>query len=193
MSYYFSAPDQAVDPDPDQAVDPIVIKHALKQHQQSVVSALDIDDVQRLHVRRTHIFTDSLRQFTKSSFDVSKILQVTFVGEAAVDDGGPRREYFKLLQQSIACSSGLVVGWPHHVVPIHNVDALMHNKYYVVGKMLATALVQGGEPPVCFAGAVADFIVFQTVKSAVNVDDIPDVAVRQCLQKVHMCTCMCYV
>ena len=125
-----------------------MIKHVLKQHQQSVVSSLDINDVQRLHVRHTHIFTDSLSQFTKSLFDVSKMLQVTFVGEAIVDDGGPRREYFNLLQQSTACTSGLFVGWPHNIVPIHNVDALML-KHYVVGKMLATALVQGGEPPVC--------------------------------------------
>lgn len=74
---------------------------------------------------------------------------------------------------------------------VHNVDALIHNKYYVVGKMLATVLVQGGQPPVFFAGAVADFLVFKTVKSSVNLDDIPDFEVRQCLQKVcRLCVCV---
>ena len=106
------------------------------------------------------------------------------MGESAVD-GGPRWEYFQLLQHDIACKSGLFGGWPDHVVPIHNVDALIHKKYYVVGKMLATALVQGGQPPVFFAGAVADFLVFETVKSPVNLDDILDFEVRQCLQKVQ--------
>ena len=55
--------------------------------------------------------------------------------------------------------------YPNHVVALHNVDSLVHNKYYIIGKMIATALVQGGKPPVYFAGAVADFIVFSTVKS----------------------------
>ena len=136
-------------------------------------SAVDTDDV-RVHVRRTHIFSDSLRQFSKGSFDVSKILRVTFVGESAVDNGGLRQGYFQLLQHDIACKSGLFGGWLDHVVPNHNVDALIHNKYYVVGKMLATALVQGGQPPVFFVGAVADFLVVETVKSPVNLDNIPD-------------------
>ena len=38
------------------------------------------------------------------------ILPVTFVGESAVDDGGPRREYFKLLQYDNACKSSLFGG-----------------------------------------------------------------------------------
>ena len=170
-------------------IDPTVIKHILQRHRQSVITYTD--DVQRIHVRRSHIFTDSLRQFSKSSFDVSKILRVTFVGESAVDDGGPRREFFQLLQHDIACKSGLFAGWPDHVVPIHNVDALMHNKYYVAGRMLATALVQGGQPPVFFAGAVADFLVFEMVKSPVNLNDIPDFEARQCVKEVNDIDVVC--
>lgn len=55
--------------------------------------------------------------------------------------------------------------------------------------MLATTLVQGGQPPVYFAGAVADYIVFGRVRSPVTLDDIADVEVRQSVQKVHV-SCM---
>jgi hypothetical protein len=95
------------------------------------------------------------------------------VGESAVDDGGPRREYFKLLN-AIGSKSELFHGYPCHVVPWKN------------GKMIATAIVQGGQPPVYFAGAVADFLVLDSVKSPVDIEDTPDFLIRQSLEKVHI-------
>ncbi len=146
-----------------------------------VITSADEEDVQRIHVRRSHIFEDSFRQFSKNSFDVTKMLKVVFVGESAIDDGGPRREFFHLLLNAITSKSGLFSGFPDHVVPLHNVKAVVNNKYFVVGKMM---LVQGGQPPVYFAAAVADFLVFNQVKSPVNINDIADFEVRACLQKV---------
>ena len=52
--------------------------------------------------------------------------------------------------------------------------------------MIATCLVQGGEPPTCFAPAVADYLVFGRVESPVDLDDIPDLEVRNCLHKVSI-------
>ncbi len=43
--------------------------------------------------------------------------------------------------------SGLFTGWPHNVVPVHNVEALEKNEF---GKIIATSLIHGGQPPVCF-------------------------------------------
>lgn len=80
--------------------DPIVLKHVIQQHQTKVISSKD-DDVQRIHIRRSSLFTDALRQFSRANFDVSKMLQVRFVGEEAVDEGGPRREFFHLLMKEM--------------------------------------------------------------------------------------------
>ena len=77
--------------------------------------------MQQIHVS-SHIFADSFRHFSKDSFDVSKMLKVVFVGESAIDDGGPRCEIFQLLLHDIACQSGLFGGWPDHV------DALSRKK-----------------------------------------------------------------
>ena len=173
---------------PGVKIDLVKLKHILQQHQRLVITQADDEDVQRIHVRRSNVFADSFRQFSKYSFDVSKMLKVIFIGESAVDDGGPRREYFQLLQHDIACKSGLFGGWPDRVVLLHNVEALSRNKYFIIGKMLATALVQGGQPPVHFADAVADFLVFGSVKSPVNLDDITDFEVKTSLQKVCGCT-----
>ena len=133
-------------------------------------------------MRRSHIFEDAFRHF---SFDITKILKVRFIGDSAIDDGGPRREFFQLLIQAIANKSGMFSGYPSHVVPLHDVDALIRNKYFIVGKMIAAGIVQGGQPPVYFANAVADFIVFNSVKSSVDIQDIADIEIRHSLEKVR--------
>ena len=53
-------------------VDLISLKHALKQHQHVVITSADDEDVQRIHVRRSHVF-EYMRQDT---FNVTKILKV---------------------------------------------------------------------------------------------------------------------
>lgn len=173
------------------APDMIKAKHVLRQHQQKVITGADEEDVQRIHVRRRYLFGDALRAFAKPSFNVSKMLKVTFIGEASVDDGGPRREFFSLLMKEAFCSSGLFSGWPSNVLPIHSIEAVAHNKFYLVGKMMSTSLIQGGQPPLCLAKAVADFIVFDRVKSLPCVEDIPDHPVRKKLKQV--CARWCFL
>ena len=104
-------------------IDKDVIKHVLLQHQPRVIQSVDDEDVQRIHIRRSRLFSDALRQFSRLSFDVSKMLQVRFVGEEAVDEGGPRRAFFHLLMTEIIKSS-LFSGFPSHVIPRHNIQAV---------------------------------------------------------------------
>ena len=85
----------------------------------------------------------------------------------------------------------LFTGWPDHVVPVHNINAVAENKYYLIVKVIATSLVQGGEPPVCFSDAVADFIVYDSVRSKPSIDDIPDIDVHEAMRKVLASVCVC--
>ena len=91
------------------SADTVKVKHILLQHQDKVMCK-GLDDVQRIVVRRSHLFSDAFRTFSRSVFDPTKYLKVTFVGEPAVDEGGPRRELFRLLIQSATCQSGLFTG-----------------------------------------------------------------------------------
>ena len=165
-------------------IDAAVIKHVIQQHQHRVIQPISNETYQRIHVRRTHVFDDARRQVLKPTFDVSKMLRLRFVGEAAVDEGGPRREFFHLLLQDTFKSS-LFAGYPNHVVPLHNVEAVSTETYFLVGKMIATSVIQGGEAPACFAKAVADYLVFERISSPMCLDDIPDYEVRTCLEKVN--------
>ena len=160
------------------------MKHVLLQHQLKVITGSNEEDMQPIHVRRKHIFEDSMRAFAKPSFNVAKMLKVRFISEQAEDQGGPRREFFRYLMKAAFQQPLLFSGWPDHVVPVHNINAVAENVYYRIGKVIATSLVQGGEPPVCFSTAVADFIVYDSVCSRPSIDDIPNREVREAMRKV---------
>ena len=74
----------------DLPLDSLLISH------QSCFLSSNLDDRFRLTVRRKHIFQDTLHRL-KSNIDLTKHLRINFVGEPAIDDGGPRREYLRLL------------------------------------------------------------------------------------------------
>ena len=61
------------------------------------------------------------------------MLQVHFIGEAAVDDGGSR-EFFHLLKY---LSLHILLGFPDHVVLFYNVEALPKSFYFIIGKMIS--------------------------------------------------------
>ena len=62
-------------------------------------------------VRRGHILDDT-RVPLRAGFNEKKHIRVRFVGEAAVDQGGPRREFFMLTMNAIANSNMLLQGPP---------------------------------------------------------------------------------
>lgn len=165
-------------------VDVIETKHVLLQHQRRVITATNEECFQRIHVRRSNLFHDAFRAFSRSTFDISKMLKVCFIGDASIDDGGPRREFFSLLLREIFDKSGLFYGWPDHVVPLHHIDAIMTNQFYMIGKMMVACMVQGGEPPVCFSKAVADYLAYERIESHPCINDIPDVNIRNLMNKV---------
>ena len=67
----------------DKTIDAIVIKHVIQQHQHQVITSEDNEDVQRVHIRRSHVFYDALFW----------MLQVRFLGDEAVDEGGPQSSF----------------------------------------------------------------------------------------------------
>ena len=167
----------------------MVAKHVLLQHQIRVIQGINEEDKQRISVRRSYLWPDVVRAFSKSSFDVSKMLKVRFVGEPSVDEGGPRREFFQLAVKD-ALSSELFEGWPSNVTFCYNIEAVANNTYYIVGKLISTCLVQGGQPPACFS---TDYLVYGRVMCEANLSDISDCDIKQKLEKVSKFCAKCNV
>ncbi len=88
---------------------------------------------QRIVVRRKHLL-----------FDAMKYLKVTFVGEPAVDDGGPLREFFHLLVKNLSEENKLLCGPYDCRTPRKNIVEFQKNSFFQLGKMIAMTLVHGG-------------------------------------------------
>ena len=155
----------------------------LWNHRLDVLSH-DPEDKYRLKVRRRAVWEDTLNQL-KRGLSIDKHLNVVFLGEPAVDTGGPLREFLHLLISSIARNNSLFTGDETHRVPAHNVMEVEKNTYYYVGVMLAISIVHGGPAPSFFSDAVADFLLRGLGKTRPTVYDVPDLGLQQKLIKVR--------
>ena len=73
-------------------------------------------------MRRGHILDDAISSL-RPGFDEKKHVRVRFLGEPAVDEGGPRREFFMLLMGAIGNNCSLLDGPPNRRVLRHNTSA----------------------------------------------------------------------
>ena len=97
----------------------------------------------QITVQRSSIWEDAHRAL-KCTFDEKKHVCITFLGESAVDGGGPRREFFMLLMNAIKENNSLLDGPSGSCVLRHNTAALQEELYLCMGKMIALSIVQGG-------------------------------------------------
>ena len=110
-----------------------------------------LDDVQydRIDVRRGHILNDTWRAFKQGQFTARNILKVRFLGEPAVDDGGPRREYLGLLVRELFTSS-LIVTTASGILPNCSIKDVVDKKFLNARKIISTAFMQEGPPTTVF-------------------------------------------
>jgi hypothetical protein len=116
------------------------------------------------------------------NLDERKHIRVTFIGEPAVDEGGPLREFFHLLTADIARKNMIFNGDDYRRVPRHCVMELENRTYYNVGKILALSLMHGGPAPRFLARTVVDYIVYGSAQASPL--DVPDQAIQESLIKV---------
>ncbi len=155
----------------------------LLQLQRARKLPVDTSLYQRVVVRRRHLWQDALHRF-KCGMDFTKYIRVAFVGEPAVDEGGPLREFLHLLMGSIATNNALFSGREECRVPASNLPELDKNTYVHVGEMIAVCLVHGGPAPAFFAPSVADYILHGMQKVRGMVSEVPSLEMGDKLQEV---------
>ena len=154
----------------------------LKMHRADVLPDSK-DDKVRITVRRKWILNDCLHKL-RNGFDTTKHLRVVFIGEPAVDDGGPLREFLYRLMLALSQNEMLFCGPTTSRVPRHNLVELERRTYFYIGVIIALSLIHGGPGPQFFSPAVADYIVYGVQSVKAKVVDVPDIEVREKIQKV---------
>ena len=121
----------------------------LKEHCQLHMTGtiFDEEDEEGITVHRSHIWEDTLRALRRN-LDLRKVIKVTFLGEPAIDDGGPRHEYLRLLMKTVS-QHPLLTGTPLHKVMVHNTKALQKQYYHYLGEAIVLSVTQGGPGPLC--------------------------------------------
>lgn len=142
----------------------------------------------RLTVRRRHLFNDGIKGIVRFC-DPSKHLRVVFVGEAGIDEGGPKREFFQLFMLELSNNGALLAGLPGSHVLMHDALALQQGVFRGIGKVIALSLLNGGPGPQFFAPSIAKYILGMAVtKDDLRLEDVADSAIAGLIKKVSLCT-----
>ena len=117
---------------------------------------------------------------SRSGFDVSTPLEVSFHGQEAIDVGGVRQSFLCQLMHELATSSqlGLFEGdlASGKLLPTMNYEALMCGHFKMFGKVLIHSLLQEGPPFPFFPKAVYVYICTKSLEQALphlSVEDLP--------------------
>lgn len=147
----------------------------------------DSDVYNNIHVRRNHIWSDTLRAVKKASFNPINPLHITFIGEPAVDEGGPRQEFFSLVLAKIAGDKSMFNGSHNSRIFIRNVQGLQNRLFYIAGMLVAISLANGGPGFPCLSQTIYSYLSYGLCPGKVQpvVEDIPDTKVKEHLLKVY--------
>ena len=139
-----------------------------------------------IHVRRNHIWNDALRSLAKASFNPLMPVRVTFIGEPAIDEGGPRREFFTLALAKMAEDMSIFHGPDSSRSFVHNVHGVRKRVFYMAGMFVALSLANGGPGLECLSETIYSYLCFGLREGKIipKIDDIPDVDVKEHMLKV---------
>ena len=167
------------------------IKSVLEDHFSSLSLSTDIDAANCIVVRRKHIWNDTLRAFSRSSFDCQKAVNIIFVGEEGADAGGPKREFFHLALEALANDGQIFQGPSDRRSFVHNIQAVASRKLFYAGMLVALSLANGGPGFPCLAKSVFSYLCYGLgPKVQPEMEDLPDIEIKEKLEKVTF-TCMC--
>ena len=182
------------DPQLQVAIEESLTKTETKDDSQSIIELLTVfqstnissSDSTSLNanitISRKSVFTSTKRAIERKRFTFFKPVVVAFAGEEAVDDGGPTREFFRLLMREISESSIFQGSWFSH-----DLGLLASSHYELAGKLVAWSILHGGSGPRCLSSVGYDLQRSVQVSLVNGVDAVSDVDVKSMLEEFMNC------
>ncbi|KAK7135471.1 hypothetical protein R3I94_014212 [Phoxinus phoxinus] len=139
-------------------------------------------------VSRKKLLQSAKDMLSKCDFTWNKTPLVTFVGEQALDCGGPRREFFRILMMEMQSSLGIFEGPSGHLFFTYDQMALEERKYELAGKLIAWSVAHGGPGLKAFDPCLYQLMCTQECQ-LVDFDWhlIPDADIQDKLKKILSC------
>ncbi|XP_028458425.1 uncharacterized protein LOC114571330 [Perca flavescens] len=144
----------------------------------------------KFNINRSAVWEGAMRGFQRVSYDPNLMICVKFSddmgrNEEGVDLGGPRREFLRLLMETIA-RSPMFEGKENSKNLALDSTALREDWYYIAGKAIAVSLVHGGPPPNFLSPTVFCLLVNGSVNP--KLEDIADTELLEKVKKVSEST-----
>ena len=144
------------------------------------------DESVKFAIRRNNVVDDVMRKmnmFFKNS--VIKPITVEFVGEEAIDDGGPLRELYTIFYDNVP--GGLLYGPEKNYWFMHDAHRNEKCHFYLFGKFVAIGLLQEAPRPHCFCKSLLEYILSDDVTVStitVQLTDVPVLEVMEMLEAI---------
>ncbi|MCI4381193.1 hypothetical protein PGIGA_G00248760 [Pangasianodon gigas] len=119
------------------------VRSLLRAFQQQYLSSNEVHVI----VWRKRLLKSALDALSNRNFSWTEKPHIEFAGEEAFDNGGPRREFFRLLMIEVQSSLGIFEGNPKHLFFTYDQIALQQRKYEQAGKLVAWSIAHGGPGP----------------------------------------------
>lgn len=142
----------------------------------------EADETVSIIISRKSVLQSTLRAIERKTFSFFKPVIVTFAGEEAVDAGGPKREFFRLLMSCIRESAASSGSWFSH-----DLNQLSSQKYTLYGKLVAWSVLQGGTGPRCLSSEGYKIYRGATFDQALAIEDVADVQMKEILRATAKC------
>ena len=173
------------------------LENILKKHFEAIpgfcqIEDADYEEFNNIHIRRNHIWSDALRSISKASFNPLAPIRVTFIGEAGIDEGGPKREFFSLALSKMSEDSTIFHGPTSARSFVRNIEGIRKRKFFLAGLFVALSLANGGQGFDCLSETVYSYLCYGQCsgKIASKVDDIADNLIKEHLLKVCDYNCV---
>ncbi|XP_056615096.1 G2/M phase-specific E3 ubiquitin-protein ligase-like [Triplophysa dalaica] len=155
----------------------------------SKVCSEDIPSGNMINVCRDNVMDGAKRAFARRSFNPEAKISVVFMddsmqAEGAVDEGGPSREFFRLLMMAIK-ESTLFTGPENNKNLSLDSHALHRGIYKTYGVMISVALLHGGVMPAFFSERLfKNLFSITSSSSPPTLDEITDLDLQTKLRKI---------
>ncbi|XP_052694514.1 G2/M phase-specific E3 ubiquitin-protein ligase-like [Crassostrea angulata] len=125
--------------------------------------------------------------FCTEKFMAEHPLFVRFAGEKGIDDGGPSREFMRIIIQAVSESS-IFEGESRRKMLLQNLLAEENGDYETYGKIIAYCLVHGGPAPTFMSEFLFGLLAYGPDSADPTIDDIVDDEYKQQVQKIEIST-----
>ncbi|XP_048010126.1 E3 ubiquitin-protein ligase NEDD4-like [Megalobrama amblycephala] len=142
----------------------------------------------KFNINRAAVLDGAIRGFRRVSYNPNHTMCIKFsddkgTTEEAVDLGGPRREFLRLLMEALSHSE-MFEGHEGHLNLALDSFAVRDDRYFFAGRSIAVSLVHGGPPPCFLSETLFSCLVKGPEMSRPVIEDIADNELYEKLKRI---------